>query len=1162
MFYNLTPQDIEAFRQKTYPRELVPGAFLKRVVINDSASDNILKITYSVLDGMLGGFKIINNDEAKKYLKLKLFQIVNDEMYQEVSNFENIEQLQLIINSYGALSQDITPSTDYIGAKDKKRIKDLNYNVTFLIKEEIINYFTLGAIFYFDKEEFLKDKKIEERFIDEKLLFDKVYLYELIKDGRNIASVIQDIRLFKSTFKDFRVFDNLLALISSNKANNFLKRPLDSITNSAVNVSVPTQVVAANPTPLSVASSNTNNNLQASLSRARGKYSDKIANIDSVGFLANNAGWGANQAIEKISEIIKVQKETDKSSSKTYLGPYYSKNRNRTLGFVFIVNYEKIIAENTPYSSLLKRTQLKREFIDKCKISSIKILREKLNDNIKNKNFPIPETTEVIVASSQKDKSLIEELQTQNGSITEIQSPIDINVTISRAFSVTDKELFSSSARGRYRYGVELEISDGTSDFLLNHIDILSTNVLGLVEYLNETNKIVKVISNDSGEYILTGVYDPQRNAFTPSFIENFNQQRVIQNQDGSLIKPSYQQIIKNAASDFVTTLNFLGLNESNSQELIKTIISMLSPATTSGEAISYFIKIYETLIAQINRIIKDNRNNSFTIKKWFTNEYIDANDPIDYGYNFLDIKEYRGLGVVTAPDYLNRLEEDIRRHFGIYLPTNNNSNETINQDQINQKLNAVKSQTAAYLSVNQIYLPNKELNLRLLNDNTGAISNIQFSEFELAIKSYNNKGNIASSDAVIQKTTTTNSENNKVVNIVALSSTGLENNLSISIKGAINLDLSDPFIKAFKNELVKIQNVAQIELLSSILKQYESQNSLDTTNVIQPSSLDNLGDINTPIQIDFLKTNINRLLKVEDEYLNNIEYNSKFNLLFNTIHSVEILEFSDAFEENWTLLTRERLSRLITPIKNFYICRLRNYKRPQDSIVGLDNITLPIFNEHFLLFPIIQANLGLENFGDKIYKDVKQINNEKLEQAFAQVSLLAKLEAEETARAEAERQRLEERLKQTKQTIAKFINPSFGAFDGLTNNTYNPFEQSLGKQKQQTDNSIINLVLDLENYYNVTNLPKTKEDALVQLDRLIGEESAVYSDLKINSAQCISQGGNDGGRTDGPCARIPELQERLNMARKYIEAIKALIDGIDKIQNSSNPFNAGKILK
>lgn len=193
MFYKLSAPQIQAIKEKMYPQQRGITTFLKNVIVNDYGAENShnsFRIIYSFEDGNTFDekneryFKVFNNQTAIKYMKLKLFEILSPEMSKEIESFIDIKDLENIISKYGALSQTLTPSLDFIGPKNDPALHNMmdrnhgvimSYETTFLLSRPQINFFSLGAIFYLDKEEYIKDQNVEERFLETNILFDKVY---------------------------------------------------------------------------------------------------------------------------------------------------------------------------------------------------------------------------------------------------------------------------------------------------------------------------------------------------------------------------------------------------------------------------------------------------------------------------------------------------------------------------------------------------------------------------------------------------------------------------------------------------------------------------------------------------------------------------------------------------------------------------------------------------------------------------------------------------------------------------------------------------------------------------------------------------------------------------------------------------------------------------
>jgi hypothetical protein len=107
------------------------------------------------------------------------------------------------------------------------------------------------------------------------------------------------------------------------------------------------------------------------------------------------------------------------------------------------------------------------------------------------------------------------------------------------------------------------------------------------------------------------------------------------------------------------------------------------------------------------------------------------------------------------------------------------------------------------------------------------------------------------------------------------------------------------------------------------------------------------LDDPKIPVHIKLLFDDKCRLMKKSDNYFRSIENNSKFQFLFNTLHAIEMLEYTDeSFNERWTLVTNQMLNGLVA--NKTYLFRIRNYKNLSLNIQGFEQIKLPIYDGYF----------------------------------------------------------------------------------------------------------------------------------------------------------------------------------------------------------------------
>jgi hypothetical protein len=980
MFYNLTDAQVAKIKSNFYPQERQKGEFLKSVIVNDygtDSADNSIRIIYNFDDGALEDstgsriYKVFNNEQAKKYMKLKIFEILSADMFDDlkinndVDKFNNIETLENIINTYGALSRDLSPSYDFIGDKtlpslhiqQENNTINLVYDIKFLLARPKINYLSIGAIFYFDKEAYLSDQKVDEKFIDKRILLDKLYVYPLYVNNTLVDSApVQDLRIIKSVFKTSSEFDNLINIINSNTVYN--------------------KILA----------------VQQHKNEDLTKPNSSLENDQN-----------AKDDIAKYNTAI--------AKKRYFSNVYYSRNSNKSLGFIFNLDYLTLIRENSAYKKIINRTFYQQEFIDRCKISSIKILRRKIEKKSLDKILVKKDSTISLIDSGEtKANKLVAELDNPASNIKEIS--LKTGIKSYRTFAIIDKKVFFEN-KALYQYGVEIEVSDSISQYLNSLADELLNELPNLKNYLEETNKIVKITSTDVYGYSIDGSYDPLKNTFTSKFINNFNNIRIIKDINGNTIEklPSYQEIVSEAAKKFVNTLLIIGLLEPTYQEnFVNTITNTLNPVNSNADLIQYFINSYQRLINQINKIAKDNKNNTFNVQNWFLNDFVDSTEPINVGYKIINPDNFQGLATISTIALEKRINEELNKY--------------ADNPQVDSAI--YENKKYCFLSPSAIYSKAKIVNLQNLAQDANAITNLDFSELEIDIKNNNYFGpSVADSTNIDNKTT--NIENNKK-NKLSIAGNVLANAFSIHTRNLFVAAVDNQTIKE-EEKNIKNDNVNLTHLMLALSKQYDltkntysrfidnRTNVLDKKDVFANSNAASQNTLNNnlitneliqnpatalttttetiliddlkpeiPIHINFLLNNKCKLLKKDDNYKKSLDLNSKYQFLFNTLHSIEIMEYSSqnySYDEIWELLTKEKLSSLQTNAT--YLCRLRNYRNFTYSIDGYDKIKLPVYEQYFLL-----SNLNISNIIPTI-QQIKQLSDRDIINKFSNKKKIAK---------------------------------------------------------------------------------------------------------------------------------------------------------------------------
>jgi hypothetical protein len=965
MFYNLTDAQVAKIKSNFYPQEEFKGQFLRRVIVNDYGTDNAdnsVRIVYNFKDGLQKDesgnqiYKVFNNLQAKKYMKLKIFEILSQNMLDELKStdeidiFNDIATLENVINKYGALSRDLSPSYDFIGdkvdpnlhIKEKDGSINLVYEVTFLLARAKINFLSIGAVFYFDKEAYLSDQSVDERFIDKRILLDTLNVYNLYSDNILIKDApVQDLRIIKSVFKASNDFNNLLNIINSDTVYNKL------------------------------------------LAVKQHKNKD---------FTKSNTSLENDE--EAKSDIAKYN--TAIAKKKYFSNVYFSRNSNKFLGFIFNLDYESLIKDNSAYAALINRTSLTKDFTDKCKISSIKILRRKIEKKSLDKILIKKDTTISLVDSGEpKTNKIITEIDTNSAAIKEIN--LKTGAKAYRTFAVTDKTVFFEN-KALYQYGVEVQIADSINQYLISLADDLSAQLPNLKNYLEETNKVVRISYSDDDGYSIENSYDPLKNTFTSKFINSFNEKRVVKDSNNVVIKelPSYKDIVSNAGEIFVNTLLTIGLlKETNKDNFIDVIVNTLNPINSNASIIQNFINSYQRLINEINRLARNNKNNTFTIQNWFINDYIDSTQVINIGYKFISPENYQGLGLITSFNLASRVNEELNKY--ALNPQSDSA------DYENKKY--------CFLSPNIIYSKSKIVNMQNFAENAEAVTNLDFIDLELDIKNNNYFG-----PNVIDNTNINSEKSNNTADVKT-------NKLSVAgsvLANAFSIHTKNLFVKTTDNQTVKEQekniknkNVDLSYLMLGLSKQYDltkntyfktvnnNNNVLNKNDIFYNLNTSLINDLKNkdilnnptptneiasfeqnklnllspevPIHINLLLDDNDRckLLNKSQNYKKSLELNSKFQFLFNTLHSLEIMEYSDksTYNENWSLLTKEKLSSL--EINSTYLCRLRNYRNNTFGIEGYERIKLPVYEQYFLLFNLNISNVLNNLRTPEITKDI-----------------------------------------------------------------------------------------------------------------------------------------------------------------------------------------------
>ncbi len=848
MFFSLSQQDIINSKLSIFP---APDDFnIKSLVVAGDNDRNSFKMSLLVRD-VYKKPKIFSNLEAKKFMRMKMFEISSSDIKQQLEKTKNFSEILKIINDNNLFYKDLNVGYDFNGSKTD--IADhiiqgeyviLEYFTNFEIFKKI-NYLSLGMIFYYDFSEYFNEKEILEKDANKDLLYGDLKIFDIYDNGSisNLVGV-QDIRILNSIFNE-----------------------------------------------------------NASLA--------KIAEQTAIS--------------SKTLKILSENKPKIVKTGQYFSNIYISRKIDYNLGLLFNINQYKLLKENTAYGKYLQNTILEDQIMSKATVKSIKILRREIDWYT---GAPKNYTVKTLINSSQKNRYIAMQ---DNGDayINEIDLSSDEG---NRVFTieVLDKNVFKNKI-GVFEYGVQMTIADGFTDYVNRLIDNLLNDQKKLNYYLSETDKIVypknKFLDNKPEQQKtvegLNGYYDAKNNRFTDYF-------------KAFVYPQKHQSNILSATTNLISAIKLFNAL-TNENDFIKCLVNILNPSTATVYSINAFLNLHKKFINQLQTLVNDKNNSLLEFEHWFKNEYVDVEISNDYGYEFLDVSK-EGFGSLSGAQLKTRVNQEIQK---------------ISTD--NALPPSQQSNANCYLSPKGIYTKNYKLELNNLVRDASYYSPFNYSEIELDIKRENL---IASSDKQVSLNYAANASQIEKQSF-KLKFSNLFDKLSLKTN---NLLIEDDSTRTlFKkgtstNTYLENSNVDPTLLFISLAKNINLEKQTFKNNQIKEISYieDSTERIelnnNYPYHLDLLLQNKCKIFSKTDKVLSNLSLNSKFLLLFNTIHSIEILNFSNenVKSENWRLLTKDVIDNL-NPSDTF-LCRLKLYQNKIFSLENFNDITMPVYNQYFLL--------------------------------------------------------------------------------------------------------------------------------------------------------------------------------------------------------------------
>lgn len=655
-----------------------------------------------------------------------------------------------------------------------------------------------------------------------------------------------------------------------------------------------------------------------------------VNNSDVVNDLTNlKIPFENNKKLIDIISTIQIDKKfTNFLSSKTQTIPknslfsniFITRHYENSVGFLFSINYDQIIKDITFYDDYFSNSNIEN-YISYFDISSIKIFRREIK-KIKNKKTILPNTNTLIVESHDEVDTGVKAVDNDKAYIKETAIDFGLPNILERTFEVKDKKIYNTKDN-YYEYGVSITLRDKFNSYIKEKIKNLENDIRNLNYYLSETNKIVSLKTGK-------GFYDTFSGRFTKQFVINGF--------------PLHSQNVSAAIDNISDLLFFFNITKQEEIEDFKTYLTnLLNPKLTNAETISLVIDLFNKCNHQINNIIKNNKNNYFTIENWFTNDFVDTSISPNIGYQYLTLDNINGIGSVAKQQLINR-------------------------DFNEKKLISTNTIVSRFASFSPILVKVEQESLNLL-DNLNTLKPSDYANMEMAIKRYNlldkSERNVTFAN---KQTDTINEKFNKIV----LKNQRPFAKLNIFAKNtfkAINSDILKNKKKEIFNTSKPDEEVDPTYLFLSLLKPINSKKTGFFEKKIE--ILKSFKEIrenkeNLPHQILSFYENKNNIIKLNENPLQDLNSNSKFLLNLNTLAEIEILSYNeDLKKEIWKKLDYNELNNL----NSIHFCRLKIYQNSNLSINGFEEIKLPIYNQYF----VISADLTTEI--QKINRIKKPIN-------------------------------------------------------------------------------------------------------------------------------------------------------------------------------------------
>ena len=327
------------------------------------------------------------------------------------------------------------------------------------------------------------------------------------------------------------------------------------------------------------------------------------------------------KSIDKnITKIQSVDFKSDSVKESVFSEIFTSRGAEGDVKFMFGIDFNTIMKRNSKMATLFEsdNQRFKTEAIRSSKISSIKVLRRRVKNDLLKSNaaarlelakFDVNEPDELVIMTSDESWKNFNDRSNQFGSLREVDIETGSEYEAVRYFTGTDKR-FSEITDGFYQYVVEVQIEDGTIDFIKARVDNLANAKQEIQKYLNEVatptmKKYLAENSNphiespdeyDSGDIVSSYGYDIVSNTISRQMVAKLNARY-----SGNVMAAPWVGPV----AAFVDALDIFGQDTTSNEEkntFIRTLYTYLSPQSANPSSILKIVEIYDYLLTVIQR--------------------------------------------------------------------------------------------------------------------------------------------------------------------------------------------------------------------------------------------------------------------------------------------------------------------------------------------------------------------------------------------------------------------------------------------------------------------------------------------------------------------------------------------------------------------------------